>query len=204
MFEKIQISLPEDIAEINTIVLKNGSFIAGGCVRSILNNEPISDVDVFSNSEESYLNTIEQLKLIGYKELFSNPMLVRLKSTRIIDMVKPRTGDYLRTVGTPEEVISFFDFTVARAAIISDSEALVDENFAAHSRSKKLQIEHIVCPVTQVRRISKYLAKGYKITFKETIKIFLEFQTRNNDLDLLNGGLSAEEMDRLQQWVYID
>jgi hypothetical protein len=228
-FKKIKIEISPGIKELADIP---GVFIAGGAVRSLYEKQTPRDIDIFSNSQAAYEEALKSLPLKGYGLLFTNQMLSRFKKTEststtkvvegkevvvipevietTIDLVVPRKGEYLCTFGTPEEVISFFDFTVARAALLSNNEALVDVRFEDDIKSRILHIENIVCPLMAGRRIFKYLNKGYQITTKETLKLFLEFEKRQMStgrvVQLLQSTttLTESEANELLTGLYID
>ena len=67
---------------------------------------------------------------------------------------------------------------VARAAIISPTRALVDVHFERDERLRSLRVRHVVCPISSVRRIAKYTAKGYRCNTVEVVKLFAEWSTR--------------------------
>jgi hypothetical protein len=79
-----------------------------------------------------------------------------------------RIGDGWIGVNQPEgwndlghQVLSTFDITVARAAIISEREALVDSRFWDHQGRRHMEIEGFRAPARLFGRIAKYLRKGY-------------------------------------------
>ena len=113
----------------------------------------------------------------------------------------------MKTFGTPEQVISYFDFTVARAALLPNDTALVDERFEDDIKNKILHIEHIVCPLMSVRRIAKYVLKGYFISTKEVLKLFLAYQQRDMTRVaylLQQDTLTPDEVLELQTGLYVD
>ena len=79
---------------------------------------------------------------------------------------------------TAEQLLSTLDFTIARAAIVTDEHALVDVDFERDERLRQIRVRHIVCPISSVRRIAKYTAKGYRCKMLEIIKLFAEWSSR--------------------------
>ena len=79
---------------------------------------------------------------------------------------------------TAEQLLSTLDFTIARAAIVTDEHALVDVDFERDERLRQIRVRHIVCPISSVRRIAKYTAKGYRCKMLEIVKLFAEWSSR--------------------------
>jgi hypothetical protein len=216
-FKTIPIELPANVLQIVTLLSKtkyDSAFVAGGAVRAIYNKEPIRDLDIFSHNRDTFNSAKGILLEQKFIQLFENPTLTKFvkytdekKVELEIDLVAPRVGEHLLTVGPPESVIAHFDFTVSRAAITSENTALVDENFETHCKEKKLSIAHIVCPLSTVQRIGKYVSKGYTICTKEIVKLFIEYGKRDTqELEhlLSKDNLEGEELARLLQYVYVD
>jgi hypothetical protein len=256
MFKKISINISPEISSLMAI-LPPGAFVAGGAVRSLYEKETPKDIDVFSDSLQTYHVTKTNLLSSGFTLVFENPMLARFAKSDLtlsctlckhaddrvsgicqtesskweelcskhvwkkcgctckfaseprmtVDVVRPRISQYLRTQGTPEEVITYFDFTVARAALLSDGNALVDVLFEDDLKTRTLRIQHVVCPIGSVRRVNKYLNKGYTISNKELIKLFIEYRSRDTgrlEQLLQADNLSEAELAELLATVYVD
>jgi hypothetical protein len=217
MFTNIKIKLPTYIKRL--VSLTDRSFIAGGAVRALYNKEPVSDIDMFCREPEAFGTLKEKLVEDGFEKQFENPMLARFikkskftKNSLTVDAVVPRAAEFTVTYGAIDEVIENFDFTVSRAAILADNtfgqpNVLVDKDFEKDCKEKVLRIRHIVCPLGAVRRINKYVAKGYKISLTEIVKLFQEYRRRDMaELEALLGrnDLTEEEVARLLHFVYVD
>ena len=208
-------SIPDYIKDIAALISGYG-WIAGGAVRALYENETPVDVDIFSRNALSHATIKASLSAAGYEPVFSNGMLARYKRqlgdrTLSVDVVVPRTAQYMTTEGNIESILGSFDFTVARAALLtsllSNPTLLVDTDFTKDVKDKRLVIKNIVCPLGAVKRIAKYTAKGYKISLQEILKLFVAYRERQMDeLENLLGraDLSQDELARLLQLVYID
>jgi hypothetical protein len=113
-----------------------------------------------------------------------------------VQIVMPRRTAYITTetkdVG---ELLSTLDFTVTRAAIISEDTALVDVHFEQDEQATTLRLRHIVCPISSVRRISKYVAKGYSCNMIEIVKLFAEWSDRaRKDGDATKGEVTPADL----------
>jgi len=114
-----------------------------------------------------------------------------------VQLVLPRHTAHMDTsVANVEQLLSKLDFTVARAAVVSPTLALVDEDFAEDERHRRLRIRHIVCPISSVRRMVKYGSKGYRARMLEITKLFAEWSTRASSRRLQS--LRAEARDSVQ------
>lgn len=167
------------------------SWIAGGAVRWMCspNNDPVSsaDVDIFPPDHERLLALESRLIDLGYSlhprlptdmaRTYVHPQLP--PPVGFVQLVVPRTEAHMNTsADTAEQLLSTLDFTIARAAIVTDEHALVDVDFERDERLRQIRVRHIVCPISSVRRIAKYTAKGYRCKMLEIIKLFAEWSSR--------------------------
>jgi hypothetical protein len=210
MFNHIPVHLPKNILELLPMITDCNSFIAGGTVRAIYNKELFSDIDIFSRTEIAHIAMKAALIDKGFEKKFENSTVARftLNDFTYIDAVVPRKGKYLLTYGTPADVISRFDFSVCRAAILNENQALVSSKFEEDCKKKKLRVEYMVCPLSTVQRIGKYGKKGYKISNKEVVKLFVEWGNRPESEKiaelLTKDNVTEQEMQKLMQYVYVD
>jgi hypothetical protein len=130
-----------------------------------------------------------------------------------IQLIKPRKTGNMVATGPMQEVLENFDFTVVRAGLLSPDTALVDRDFWDDEKHQRLQIKNIHCPVGSTYRCAKYIKKGYSIRPKEMIKLFLDWDQRDEEYrDLLKtnlikgreSGLTQEEIDELEALLWID
>lgn len=85
------------------------------------------------------------------------------------------------TVGTLEEVIGNFDFTVVRIGLIDKTYALADPDFLAHEGRKVLRWKNIHCPISAVIRACKYAKKGYFAGPMEIMRLFDDWDGRSDE-----------------------
>jgi hypothetical protein len=209
------------VAEIlKTCGVFDEAFMCGGFVRhSCSNRKPIpatyGDVDIYCRDDETYkiINEyfanhngwgvhFENDLSIAYKTLAGvrgNPMGFRSKP---IQLIKPLREGEIVTIGTMEEVLNNFDFTVIRAGMNIEMAhrgvALVDEDFDEHENKKRLVFKKIHCPISSMHRVIKYCRKGYKINSKESVKLFLDWENRPEKykteiVDFLSKSFEVEE-----------
>ena len=122
MSEKFIYSDQEHIFALRTMnkfLAGHKGFVAGGCFKNLFSGERPKDVDVFFRSQNDWNAAAEALgkdsdfepaytseNVVGYRHIASNTNL-----------------ELVRTIfGSPEEIISQFDFTVAKFAYYSETE----------------------------------------------------------------------------------
>ena len=167
---------------------KNVAWIGGGAARFVCSPQekqpPAGDVDVFLRQPTSKARIEAALTELGYHKTIDGRLASTWKNTtapRPVQVVHPRIEKHLCTYSeNPEDILQRLDFSVCRAILLSPTEALVDKDFLQDETDMRLRIKHIVCPLTSVRRIAKYTAKGYSIPMGEIVKLFAEWSERAN------------------------
>ena len=166
----------EDIEEF-------GAFICGGYARYCMSprHDPpqAGDLDIYCRDKASFDELFKFLKVeIGVNkttklsEIFITPQ-AKNKEYRLlpkIQLIKP--SDWIVSVGTMEEILSKFDFTIAQAALVNAHYGLASKDFEYDESNKLLRIANIRCPLAQLLRIEKYHKKGYRVVPGEQIKVF--------------------------------
>lgn len=153
----------------------HNGFVAGGCFKNIFNNERIKDVDIFFQNEYDFNEAVEYYKnndeyVFSYKN--KNTESYKNKKTNIrIELVKSKFG-------TPEEILSKFDFSITKFAYFKQNELVENEEgkyedethykvlhheyFFEHIHNKKLVLEpNILFPVSTFERSYRYTIYGY-------------------------------------------
>jgi len=170
-------------------------FIAGGCFKNIFQNQKIKDVDIFFNSEidfteaniyyksnEDYVFSYENKNTVSYKNKKTN---VRIELIR-------------NTYGTPQEIISKFDFSITKFCYakkqVKDDEnntkteyfVLMIDTFFEHLVNKKLVLEkEILYPISTFERSYRYNRYGFGLC-KESKQNLIESLKVVNIEDISN------------------
>lgn len=202
-------SIPNMDFILNLVKEYNGMII-GGFARYVCstNSEPVKpgDIDIYFCDEDDYNNFfLDNVidKIDGQvKEFNHNKPFIRSRMTRnaisfttnpdyinydiiqsfpIISIVKPINEGHKVASGTPEVIMSNFDFSVTRAYIISSTECLVDSDFIEDEEDKFLRIKNIHCPISSTFRFIKYCKKGYKTNTREIVKLFKDWDNRDDE-----------------------
>ena len=163
------------LSRLDRYMTGHKGFIAGGCFKDLLMGRHIKDVDVFFESKEDYETSVEMLKVDrNYTESYKskNVQAFTHNDGTVIECVKS-------VFGTPEEVISKFDFTITKFAYWKDEsdgvveyKALFHPQFFEHLMLKKLVIDDaILFPMSTFNRTYKYAKYGFKPCTKTKVKL---------------------------------
>lgn len=221
----------QEIQCIWEIAQRFNSAICGGYARYCVSRhrDPIKagDVDLFPQSVESSALLIESLKENGLKVEHENEISVTFEHCNSHDdprwlacprvqVIKPILEGSIVTVGTIEEILNNFDFTVTRAAIINPTTGIVDQDFHADDEKFRLVLKNIHCPISSTMRCVKYSKKGFWLPLIECVKLFNDWTELGEDyrqklLDAIGkmhkqDGTepTQEEIDELEKLMNID
>lgn len=214
---------------------KNNSVICGGYARFCASpvRDPIKagDIDFFPKTEESTKSLLADLLAMGFVVMHENHVSYTLKPSEEKEndlsylptpqIIKPVIEGNIVTLGTTEEILQNFDFTVVRAAILNSKEVMVDEDFEEDEKHHYLKLKNIHCPISSLLRCCKYAKKGYFMRPAEALKLFQdwvnrgpEYQARIIELFIESGkgkkaednpdGMTQEEIDELESLLRID
>lgn len=231
----IQIPVRRGLFEITRLMdLRDrcGGIFMGGYARYCCSErwkpEPAADIDIFpvahgiSTSEavfESWKSELakEGLTIKHENEIsltYERPKEGILLSAPAVQLIKPMKEGRIVTEGTVEQVLAGFDFTVVRVALNPDRlTATAWASFAEDDRKGLLRILNIHCPISSLLRVCKYSRKGYHCRPSEVLKLFMDWQNRNENyrsriVELFQKGsfgkLSKEEIDQLEALLNVD
>lgn len=219
-----------EICEISNAVICGG--YARYCASPLPTQKvvPANDVDIFPRTEEAATKVLDKLTVMGYEKRHENHVSITLKSGNdhpeleyipIPQIIKPVVEGRVVTMGTIEDILDNFDFTIVRAAIVSPTEVMVDEDFEEDEKHKILKLKNIHCPISSLLRCCKYARKGYFLRPAQAVKLFNDWTDREDDyririLELFSSsdkgkksednpeGMTQEEIDELEALLRID
>ncbi|WP_109798695.1 hypothetical protein [Novosphingobium meiothermophilum] len=200
MFTKTPIIRGFDVIRPLYDLLGDRGVICGGyaryCASPTVSPIPADDVDVYCHTEEDFAFLkgrisghlgvqVETNRAITFKTSTTGKLAFVPK----IQLIKPVKKFRMVTVGSAEEVIGNFDFTVVRAAIVSPTEVLVDHRFAEDEEAKRLRLINIHCPISSTLRSIKYVERGYNLLPFDLLELFLDWDRRDEDyrVELVEG-----------------
>lgn len=219
--------LTEHFMQVWDICQRLGLHIIGGYARYLASpNEGQvipGDIDVFigecdriadeqitfGRATEAFLEIFDDMKKNPLSNYFF--MAERNDPEQVsVNLIIPRRDEMMVTVGTVYEILEMFDFTVVRAAVKDPYTIIVDPDFMKDEKAKQLNWRHINCPLAAIFRLVKYSRKGYFARPAEVVKLFLDWENRDEEykqrlLELLdNTDLSEEEIMTLERLLWVD
>ena len=152
-------------------MVNHRGFIAGGCFKNLFNGERFKDVDVFFQNDSDFRDTVYTLTdCEDFESLYTseNVNAFRHKKSGV-------TVECVQSIfGTPEEIISQFDFTVAKFAYYKERvkddagdevwqyKAVYHPQFFEHLHMKRLIIDDkIPFPMSTFNRVLRYRKYGF-------------------------------------------
>lgn len=181
----------------------HNGFVAGGCFKNIFNKEKFKDIDLFFKSKTDWVIATEYYdKHKDYNFYYENPKVKAFKNIE--------TGIVVECIneifGTPEEIISAFDFSITQFVLfkvkleiddIKEEKTYVqyNKNFFTHLHLKRLVIDNIdrelPYVVSTYNRLFKYGKYGFFPCRGTKIKIISELRN-----------ISDEEMQNIDGSLY--
>jgi hypothetical protein len=168
----------------------NNAFIAGGALTCIFQDKEPNDIDIFFKSDNIDYFNVFKMWLNSYGIILSDTdnAITGQYYKNSIQLIKPGC-----MYGTPEDVISRFDFTICMAAydpefVEAGTHLLaLDDRFLPDLSSKKLIYNpNSIRPLSTLNRLQKFIDRGYSISGIELIKLGLAINSReiktNSDL----------------------
>lgn len=206
-----------EIRKLFLLVEAHGGFIAGGyaryCLSPVPKPVPPSDVDVFCKEEGAHDKLIKALEGFGAK--------IKIQTVNATTIIPPPDWVACPTIqiinpavmcGDPWSIISRFDFTIAIAALIGKDQGIVHNNFEEDEYKGALVVNYIQCPVGNLRRAMKYIKRGYKLSVREMIRFYEDWDNKSLErkkeiMDLV--GMKPEEWteqtrEKFRDLIYID
>ena len=169
------------------------SFIAGGAIYSLYNNEDYKDIDFFL-TDEKLAKSIHRYFSMNNRRSYKNGVKVgEYKGRKIIVTDNAISIDkfqiIIRWSGTPEDVVSQFDFkhnmnyfykdklhTLTSFKYLNDNKLIYNEERARD-----------ICGT--IIRVKKFVERGFTITNKEMCKMLLKLNEvgfNERELEILN------------------
>lgn len=206
MFTEIPIKRGFDAVQSLHALIAGRGVICGGyarfCASPLLDPVPAGDVDVYCHTAEDFDALAEDIGAHLKRKHTSTRAITFVRSdkgllafTPEIQLVKPVSAFKIHTVGSTQEILSNFDFTVARAAIISRETALVDVDFLKDEEHRNLSLRNIHCPISSTLRCLKYAKRGYRIHPFDVLPLFLDWDSRTPEYrqELIQGLLDLQK-----------
>lgn len=138
-------------------------FIAGGAIASLAHGQPPKDIDVFFTSEDVY-KRFKTWAADHRSDYYEGPNSFRYESDQTI------FNCVGRITGSPAEVVGTFDFLHTQSFYYP-----VEQQLKVHPAALKKELiynEHqALSPAVSMRRVFRFLNRGYTISTAEVNKI---------------------------------
>jgi len=204
-----------------------GGIICGGYARWMCSPAdqvvPAGDVDVYFPSESGFegmkQSLLNELLTIKHENDISVTFALADEDSKFrgcpsIQLIKPIKEGRVVAIGSMEDILSNFDFTVVRAGMVDRDFCMVDADFMHDERSKILRLKNIHCPVGSTLRCMKYSKKGYWLPPLQSLQLFFDWDNRDDSYKIKliefvttanNGhGLTQKEIDEMESMMRID
>lgn len=210
------------------LCMKHGAYICGGYARYCASPNakkviPPTDIDIYCPTDEIFDTMNREFQVSFHLKinrdnpicfLYKRPDKGPFSNLPLIQLIKPMVDGHIVSKGDIETILSNFDFTVIRCAIISRKMALVDADFEHDEAQRFLRIKNIHCPISSTLRFCKYYAKGYWTSPLEVTKLFLDWEGRDQDYrdkilhfvkEANKGeGLTREDIELMERLMRVD
>jgi tRNA nucleotidyltransferase/poly(A) polymerase len=168
-----------------------GVYVAGGCVRTLLTGEQVTDIDFFFRDRESLESTRSHLLHHGARLIFKCPrnelFTYEFKGYKVQLICKR----FYTSLG---ELLDSFDFTICRFGfVLADVVMLERANLAKFLtrdindyndlQRRVLRVHRIEYPVASLNRVHKYMKKGFVPYNTEDFFIQLVMAVKTAPLD---------------------
>lgn len=180
-----------NIKELNSLPFPSfeGSFLAGGALKNILCHEKVRDYDVYFRDEKSFNNALKKVqkhvKQGSAKFIYENEKVyaVKYENMPVVELIRYKFG-------TPVEIVSDFDFTIAQAWFDKENQEFgYNSDFFKHLHQKRLVLNsRLLLPINTWERVLKYTGYGYTLCSGGKIQLlqaiarwFAENNLRDND-----------------------
>jgi len=183
------------VRQLDPFMSNHSGFIAGGVFKNIFEGKRIKDVDLFFMSMNDFKTAVDHyVKSKEFEQVYDHKNAIGFLHTEskiVLDLVRS-------TFGTPEEIISNFDFTVTKFAYFKkdvgqslEYTCLIHQQFFEHLMTKKLVIDAgLVFPIGTFERSYRYKGYGFGLcrgSKEKLIQALQGAQTDNLTKDLYHG-----------------
>jgi len=211
-----------EISKLYDMVYKRNGIILGGYVRYMCSPckklVQAGDIDVYSPNTAVFNHLLERFGKANFEVKNQNDLAItykpferdhRMFGCPKVQLVKPMEEGVVVTQGDMETILENFDFTVVRIGLMNRDEARADADFLHDEEKKFLRIKNIHCPISTLYRIMKYNRKGYWPSSKQVLKVFLDWDGRDEEYKmkiiefLAKEDPTQDEIDELEKMMRV-
>jgi hypothetical protein len=138
------------------------AVLSGGAIRSYFDKTKIEDFDFFFKTQQELIDVIASID--EQKWVFD--VIYRCPRNRLFSLVLGNIKIQLIYPGFDfnilSELIDNFDYTVSQFAATLDGKFVCGEYSMNDASSKSLRLHKVKFPISTMKRMEKYVNKGYK------------------------------------------
>lgn len=156
------------------LLQNNKIYLAGGFIRSVLADEEIKDIDLFTESELKSAELCTDLAAV----ISGSGKIETENAFTVVDTIMPDIQFIHRwTFNNPYDLIASFDFTIAQAAIWWENgewRSVTSESFYDDLYHKQLVYtlpDRVEAAGGSLIRVRKFLKRGYDISAYDFAKV---------------------------------
>lgn len=162
----------------------HNGYIAGGCFKDIFTGNKVKDIDLFFVTEDDYKDARRFYLHVNWEIVYENANAISFKHPEKdvrIELIK-------RSFGSPEYIMSQFDFSVCKFAYMKTASSglkfgesrIIEDQFEVmycNAYFEDLTLKRIVfdneilTPTQSFDRVLRYTLYGFGIEKKEKIKL---------------------------------
>lgn len=171
---------------LDKFLIGHKGFVAGGCFKNIFNNEKIKDIDMFFRTNDDFEQAKKYFRDLIEKE--PDKWSKSYKNKKVWAVYSKQDHIRIELVrsffGTPEQIISDFDFSITKFAYYSEIkkadedgylaqfEVMYHEDYFEHLQTKRLVLDDkIPFPISTFNRSYKYRGYGYGLCKESKLKL---------------------------------
>jgi hypothetical protein len=169
----------------------HNGYIAGGCFKNLFNDQKIKDIDIFFVDEEDFLLAVDGFVADDeYIRLYENKNVICFKEIKTgmnVELIR-------KTFKSPEDMVSDFDFTIVKCALIKEDNLegdgieynfIYSSDFFEDLHQHKLVIDDkIILPTNTFDRVLKYERYGFRLCRESKIKLIESLRGLVGEIDL--------------------
>lgn len=162
---------------VENFVKNHRGFVAGGAVTSIFSGMRINDFDVFfpSGKDLSLAMIAAGASEDAEKIIETDSALSVVDHGKRVQLIKV-------VCGTPQQVISGFDFTICQAAYYPQEGFIFGPEFLLHLAQRRLVFNtSSEYPLCSLYRLQKFIRRGFHFSGIEAIKLGLRIHALKID-----------------------
>lgn len=166
----------EKIEFFKEILSKIDGFVAGGVFKDLIKGKKPKDYDIFFKTEKEYNKAIGYMSTNTKEYYFIETLegyytrFLHKKSNNVLEL-------NCRSFGTPAEIISKFDFDIAKMALVyvkpNHLKVLFSKNMLDNVRNDTITINKNINPtISTLERIKRYKSYGYSFNPSDELMVY--------------------------------